>query len=81
MAKKKSSASVELLDRLARWQRERLTEDAIFLADEMPNVLSDVALIKASFFALREKVALLEEDVEGYKHRQVLLDFDDEQKH
>lgn len=81
MVKRKSSASVELLDRLARWQSERLTEDAIFLADEMPNVLSDVALVKASFFALREKVALLEEDVENYKRRQLLLNFDDEQMH
>lgn len=81
MAKRKSSASTELLDRLARWQSERMTEDAVFLADEMPNVLSDVAIIKASFFALREKVGLLEAEVESYKRRQILLAFEDEQKH
>ena len=85
MTKYKSATSPELLETLDRWQKERNPEDAAFLADQLPNVLRDVALVKTSFFKLREKVALLEKDTrdykEGFQQRRILEEFDDPQKH
>ncbi len=85
MTKYKSATSPELLRTLQRWQSERNPEDAAFLADQLPHVLEDVAMVKASFLKLREKVALLEEDTrnykEGFHQRRMLEDFDDSQKH
>ncbi len=85
MSKYKSNTSSELLATLARWQESRLPEDAEFLADQMPNLLQDLAKVKTTFFTLREKVALLEQETkkyrEGFHQRQLLIEFDDEQKH
>ncbi|WP_028302034.1 hypothetical protein [Oceanospirillum beijerinckii] len=85
MTKYKSATSPELLETLRRWQTERNLDDAEFLADQIPHILEDVAMVKASFLKLREKVALLEEDTrhykEGFHQRRILEDFDDSQKH
>lgn len=85
MSKYKSATSPELLSRLARWKEHRAREDAEFLADQIPSLVQDVAMVKASFFRLKEKVALLEKEVEeykeGYHQRQILQEFDDDRKH
>lgn len=85
MTKYKSATSSELLETLRRWQTERSLNDAEFLADQIPHILEDVAMVRASFLKLREKVALLEEDTrnykEGFHQRRILEDFDDSQKH
>jgi len=85
MTKYKSATSPELLQTLRRWQSERNPDDAAFLADQLPYLLQDIAMVKDSFFKLREKVALLEEDTrnykEGFHQRRMLEDFDDSQKH
>lgn len=85
MTKYKSATSAELLETLKRWQEGRNPEDAAFLADQLPNVLQDIAMVRASFFKLKEKVALLEQDTrtykEGFHQRRILEEFDDPQKH
>ncbi|MBB1487682.1 hypothetical protein [Oceanospirillum sediminis] len=85
MSKYRSATSPELLARLSRWKEERDAEDAEFLADQMPMVLQDVAMVRAAFFRLKEKVALLEQEVEdykeGYHQRQMLAEFEDDQLH
>ncbi|MDX1320373.1 MAG: hypothetical protein R3204_09810 [Oceanospirillum sp.] len=81
MSRYQSKTSPELKEILQRWKEERQPEDAEWLADQMPNLLEDVARVQAGFMTLREKVKKLEAEMKTYRQTRLLAEFDDENKH
>lgn len=72
MSSDDTPTSTQILETLKRWQEERRPEDAAFLADELPNVLRDVARVKAAFLTLRERVRKLDDEMETYRQIRLL---------
>lgn len=81
MSRYKSKTSPDLKATLQRWLEERQPEDAEWLADQMPNLLEDVARVQAGFIALRGKVKKLESEMQTYRQTRLLAEFDDDNKH
>lgn len=81
MSRYKSKTSTEIKERLKQWQEQGNPEDAIWLADQIPHLLEDVARVQIGFLTLREKVRKLESEMTAYKHTRLLEAFEDEQQH
>lgn len=81
MSRYHSNTSPELKEILQRWQEERHPEDAEWLADQMPNLLEDVARVQAGFMTLRSKVKKLESEMQTYRQTRLLAEFEDDNKH
>lgn len=81
MSRYHSKTSPELKEILQRWQKERHPEDAEWLADQMPNLLEDVARVQAGFMTLRSKVKKLESEMQTYRQTRLLAEFEDDNKH
>lgn len=81
MSRYHSKTSPELKEILQRWQEERKSDDAEWLADQIPYLLEDVARVRAGFMVLRNKVKKLESEMQTYRQTRLLAEFEDDNKH
>ncbi|MFG1488789.1 hypothetical protein ABMA58_06010 [Oceanospirillum sp. HFRX-1_2] len=81
MSRYHSKTSPELKEILQRWQEERKSDDAEWLADQIPYLLEDVARVQAGFMVLRNKVKKLESEMQTYRQTRLLAEFEDDNKH